>query len=247
MHYVLLFALICFNTHLAMGNEPPASTIANNGWLEERMSLDCNGHPLEEVLEDVATFFKTEIVYQAEGAKQPVQCHYVMATVEQILDRLFKKQNRAILIELVPKKKIIVQVFGVSEYNIVSNDGTNKTQSLPFLGDMTNESLAAMQKEQFKKYLEELQNPDAIIPGLELTRAEITKLHLRQIQQHDKNLRDPSQNVAGTAMTQQQLSAIQKQQLNQYEKNKQDQVQVDPFTGLTTAETAELHRRQIQQ
>lgn len=211
------------------------------------MNLDCNGRPLEEVMEEIATFFQTEIVYEAEGADLPVQCQYSLTTVEQTLSRLFKKQNSAILIEYVPERKITVQVFGVSEYNIVSSDGSNTIQTLPFLGNMTNEALAAMQIEQYNVYLEELKDPNTIIPGLGLTRNEITKLHQQQIEQQQRNQNDPDQIVAGMVITQQQLQSIQEHQLDQYEQEKQDQNQIDPFTGLTTAEIKELHQQQIHQ
>ena len=162
IHTLLLLVLLSINAPLAIAD---SESLPDNGWLEQRMNIDCDGRPLKEVLKDIATFFQTEIVYQAEGAENPVQCQYSMATVEQILDRLFGKQNRAILIEYVPKRRIIVQVFSVFEYNIVSEDGGNTTETIPFLGNMTNESLSAKQKEQFKAYDEELKDPNAIIPG----------------------------------------------------------------------------------
>lgn len=243
--YVLLFALHFVNTPLVIAKD--SLTLSHNGWLEQRMSLDCNGRPLKEVLEEIAIFFQTEIVYEAEGADLPVQCQYSLTTVEQALNRLFNKQNSTILIEYVPKRKITVQVFGVSEYNIVSSDGRNTVQTLPFLGNMTNEALSAMQKEQFNVYRKELKDPNAIIPGVGLTRYEITKLHQHQIEQQQRNQNDPDQIVAGMEITQQQLQAIQEYQLDQYEQEKRDQNQVDPFTGLTTAEIKELHQQQIHQ
>lgn len=242
----ILFALLCINASLAIADSTPVTTPASTNWLKKQMNLDCNSRSLNEVLEDVAAFFQTEIVYQAEGAEVPRQCRYSLLTVEQILDRLFQKENRAILIEYAPKRKIIVQVFGVSEYNIISDNGRKDNQSLPFLADMTNEALSAMQNEQLKAYHEELQDVNAIIPGVGLSRAEVAKLHQQQMQQYAIDRNDPDQIVAGTTITQQELLTLQEEQLRQYEQEKQDQNQVDPFTGLTAEETIQLHQQQLQ-
>ena len=243
----ILVALLFINASIAIADSTPVKIPKSTNWLDKQMNLDCNSRSLDEVLEDVAAFFQTEIVYQAEGAEVPRQCRYSMLTVEQILDRLFQKENRAILIEYVPKKKIIVQVFGVSEYNIISDSGRKEKQSLPFLGEMTNEALSAMQNEQLKAYHEELQDLDAIIPGVGLSRAEVAKLHEQQMQQYEIDRKDPDQLVAGTTITQQQLLTLHEQQLKQYEQEKQNQDQIDPFTGLTTAETIQPHQQQLQQ
>jgi hypothetical protein len=240
---MILVVLLFINAPIVIADSKTVTTPELNNWLERRMDLDCNSRSLDEILEDVATFFQTEIVYQTEGASVPIQCRYTLATIEQILDRLFQKKNRAILIEYVPKRKIIVQIFGTSEYNIISDGGVKKTQNLPFLANMTNDALFEMQKEQLKTYHEEMKDLGAIIPGVELTRGEITELHQQQIQQYKKDQNDPDQVVAATTMTQGQLWAIQKQQLIDYEQEKQNQV--DPFTGLTTAETIKLHQQQI--
>jgi len=245
--YRIVVALLLINASLAIADSTLAATPASTNWLKKQMNLDCNSRSLNEVLEDVAAYFQTEIVYQAKGAEVPRQCRYSLLTVEQILDRLFQKENRAILIEDVPKRKIIVQVFGVSEYNIISDNGRKDNQSLPFLADMTNEALAAMQKEQLKAYHEELQDVNSIIPGVGLSRAEVAKLHEQQMQQYEIDRNDPNQIVAGTTITQQQLLTLQEQQLKQYEQEKQNQDQIDPFTGLTATETIQLHQQQLQQ
>jgi hypothetical protein len=244
---MILVALLFINAPIVIADSKLATTSESSNWLGKRMDLDCNNRSLDEVLEDVATFFQTEIVYQAEGADVPVQCRYSRATIEQILDRLFQKNNRAILIEYVPKRKIIVQIFGTSEYNIISDRGIKKTQNLPFLANMTNDALFQMQEEQLKTYNEEKKDFDAVIPGVGLTRGEITELHQQQIQQYKIDQKDPDQVVAATTMTQGQLWAIQKQQLIDYEQEKLNQDQVHPFTGLTTAETIKLHQQQVQQ
>jgi len=244
---VLLYALISINIPVVIAEVKTDTSTAENDWLHQRMNLDCRGRSLQNVLEDVAIFFQTEIVYEAENAGRAVHCRYVKATAEQILNRIFSSENRAILIENTPKKKITVQVFGVSEYNIISNDGGSATQNIPFLADMTNELLFAMQKEQYQRYKDELKNPASIIPEVGLSRADITKLHQKQIQQNKENLQDPSLNVVGTPITQQQLRVIHEEQLIQFGQRKQDQDRIDPFTGLTAVELSELHRYQIQQ
>jgi hypothetical protein len=245
LSYVALFAFLFINVPLmAAVDSQISATPSLNEWLEKRIDVNCNGRPLKEVMAEIAAFFETEIVYEAEGADLPVQCHYSQTTVEQTLDRLFRKQNRAILIEHLPKRKITVQVFGVSEYNIVSYDGSNRLETLPFLADMTNEALAAMQNEQFEAYQKELKDPSAIDPGVGITRTEITQLHEQQIEQQQRTQDDPEQIVAEMTITQQQLKVLHEQQLKQ---NEQDQDQIDPFTGLTNKEMSELHQQQSQQ
>lgn len=237
------FSLIPVTTALA--EETAQTAYSTPNWLNKKMDLDCNGRPLAKVLEEVAEFFEMTVVYQAEGDEVPVWCNYSQSTAREILDRLFKKQNRALLIEDTPERKITVQVFGVSEYNVVSSSGNSETQTLPFLSEMTNNELVAMQNDQYELYRQEMKDPNAIVPGLDITRGDIQNLHREQNREYKKLLGDKSQVVAGMSITQQKLENLHEQQLKQYNTKKQSQDVADPLTGLTNAELTELHQQQI--
>lgn len=243
----ITFSLLAPGVLLEAVAEEKADGTIHSGewWFEQKMNLECNGRTIEEVLKEVSAFFKTKIIYQAKVAKVPIHCSYSNLTAEQILSRLFKDQNKAIQLELAPERMIIVQIFGESKYNIVSSDGSTKTEILPFLADMTNEDLARMQKEQYRLYKKELANTEAIIPEVGLTRQELAILHQNQIQQYEILKNDPNQIIEGTNLTRQQLQEIHKKQLELYEQSKNDQNETDPFTGLTRSELKKLHKQQI--
>lgn len=215
-------------------------------WLNQKMNLHCNGRALAEVLEEVADFFDTTLVYQAEGDQRPVWCEYSQVTASEILNRLFQRQNRAILVEDFPERRITVQVFGVSTYNVLSPDGDIETETLPFLSEMTNKELTAMQNAQYELYQQEIKDPNAIIPGLDMTRKELQSLHREQNQQYEKLIADQNQIVAGMSITRQQLEKLHEQQLKKYKDQSQRQDAADPLSGLTPSELKELHQQQLQ-
>ncbi|WP_319549704.1 hypothetical protein [Desulfogranum marinum] len=210
------------------------------------MNLDCAGRPLTEILDEVADFFETELVYQAEESGLAIQCSYSQATVSEILNRLFQAQSRAILIENLPERRITVEVFGLSERHVVSTGEGSGKETLPFLGGMTKAELAAMQHAQLELYHQEMKNPSAIIPGLSITRGELEYLHREQNLGYRKLVGDPNQRVAGMSMTLQELEESHEQQLLRYEEKKWSQDVKDPLTGLIPAEIKELHQRQIE-
>lgn len=218
----------------------------NERWLKKKMDLICNARTIEEVLKEVAAFYQTKIIYQAKMADVTVQCDYKGATVEQIVNRIFAQQNRAVTFEYVPERKIIVQVFGESNYNVVSSSGTTKTENLPFLADKTNKDLVRMQNEQYAYYQKELANKKAIVPGVGLTRQDLTNLHRKQNRKYELLKNDPDSIVAGTTITRRQLQMTHEMQLKLYEQDKSGHHPADPFTGLTRSELNRLHKQQIE-
>lgn len=245
LHLCLLLLSLSLVSVASVSAESATTASSNPEWLNQKMDLDCNGRPLVAVLEEVAEFFDTTLIYQAEGDELPVRCSYSQATVSELLRLLFKRQNRAILIEESPERRITVQVFGVSEYNVVSSDGNSEKKTLPFLSEMTNKELAAMQNAQLKLYQQKIQDPNVIISGLDITRAEVQSLHREQSRKYRKLLGDKNQIVTGMSITRQQLENLHEHQLKIYEEERQGLDVVDPLTGLTSMEIKELHQQQI--
>ncbi|WP_446011685.1 hypothetical protein [Candidatus Electrothrix sp.] len=218
---------------------------SSESWFEQKMNLDCNGRAVEEVLKEVASFFKTKIIYQSRMAKVPIHCSYLSVTVEEILRRLFKDQNNTILLGHAPERKIIVQVFGETKYNIVSSDGSTGTEIIPFLPNMTNEDLARLHKEQLRLYKKELANPDAIIPGVGITRQDLATLHKEQLRLYKKELANPEAIIPGVGITREELRVLHQNQIQQYEMLKNDPDQIIPGTNITRQQLQELHQKQL--
>ena len=243
----ILMVVLVSTTFAGMNKESKEASdpaIRDDWWLK-RITFDCKDRSLKEVVAELAASFKIDIIYQAKGAEEPKQCRYNELTVEQILSRLFRKQNSSLIIDDKDKRKITVQVFGVSEYNIVSHGEDKGTETLPFLANMTNEKLILMQNEQLKAYKQELENPDSIIPGVNITRFELNELHKSQMEQYSRQKSDLEQMVFGTNLTKKQLSELHQQQLDQHYRSRQNLKEVDPFTGLNSQELSDLHRQQI--
>jgi type II secretory pathway component GspD/PulD (secretin) len=204
---LLGLALLCSALHpswcLSIENQ-------SENWLDSTVSINFSAEPLNKVLSSISKQADIVILYDQQLSEKEVSGQYNGVRVLDAINRIFDNENTIIQTND-EKKLIIVQTFGAKNYIWAKAESVS-------LDDLENvEALNTLNREQFLAYLENLKKePEAIVPGTEMTRAELDQLNKQQYQAYSQRAKDPEAKVSGTDMTRMELDRLNEQQYENY-------------------------------